>query len=509
MATDPRDPRPLTEPGTNVAAFLDFDEMLRRVVSYVSESSGTEGSSILLHDAGSGELVVAVASGPRADDMRGRRFPDTSGVAGAVLRSGQPRIVADADRQTASALADVDRTAADDIHGLMAAPLRVGNRAVGVVETANRIGGAAFVDGDLDRFVSACTLIAVAVESASLYRRLDKQAEILQRSREDHARPFIAKSSAMLHAVAAAERAAAGRSTVLLLGETGTGKEQMARRIHEMSPRAGGSFVAFSCAALPEGLLESELFGHEKGAFTGADRRRIGRFELADGGTLFLDEIGDLPAGAQVKLLRVLQEREISRLGGNQTIRVDVRLIAATHRDLPEEVRAGRFREDLFFRLHVVPIHLPPLRERPDDIEALAELFLGRLARELGRPVRTVTPAGLARLSAHRWPGNVRELENLIERLLVLGSDEPIDAEELSNLLPSNPPPSPVPNAADVTAVPGASSLWDQERSLLMQALERTAHNQTRAAQLLKITREQLRTRMKRYGLLPSKPGQV
>jgi transcriptional regulator with GAF, ATPase, and Fis domain len=506
MATDPRDWRQLTDAGTYVAAFLDFEDMLRRVVSYVSESSGTEGSSILLHDSGSAELVVAAASGRRGDEMRGRRFPDTSGVAGAVLRSGQPCILDDGDRRAEGALADVDRAAGDDIRGLMAAPLCVASRTVGVVETANRAGGARFAAGDLDRFVSACALIAVAVESASLYRRLDQQTEILQRAREDLARPFIAKSPAMLRAVTAAERAAAGRSTVLLLGETGTGKEQMARRIHEMSPRAGGPFVAFSCAALPEGLLESELFGHEKGAFTGADRRRIGRFELADGGTLFLDEIGELPAGAQVKLLRVLQEREISRLGGNQTIRVDARLIAATHRDLPEEVRAGRFREDLYFRLHVVPIRLPPLRERSEDIEALADVFLGRLARELGRPARAITSKGLARLSVHRWPGNVRELENLIERLLVLGGDEPIDADELSSLLPGDSPHALSSAPAPVKA-PAESSLWDQERSLLVQALERTAHNQTRAAQLLKITREQLRTRMKRYGLLPSKAG--
>jgi two-component system response regulator HydG len=258
--------------------------------------------------------------------------------------------------------------------------------------------------------------------------------------------------------------------------------------------------VAINCAALPETLMESELFGHEKGAFTGADRRHIGRFELADGGTLFLDEIGELPPAAQVKLLRVLQEREISRVGGAQPIPVNVRLIAATHRDLSEEVRQGRFREDLFFRVHVIPIRLPPLRERPEDIEPLIRFFLRRFAGELGRPPRAITEAGLTRLSAYHWPGNVRELENLAERLLVLGGDHVIDAEELDALLAlaRTAPPALVPTAPPIDDL----SLWEREHALLVQALERSGGNQSQAARLMKISREQLRTRMRRYGLL-------
>jgi two-component system response regulator HydG len=281
---------------------------------------------------------------------------------------------------------------------------------------------------------------------------------------------------------------------------------QGARRAphYERSSRASGPFVAINCAALPEGLLESELFGHEKGAFTGADRRRLGWFELADGGTLLLDEIGDLPAPAQGKLLRVLQEREINRVGGTQAIQVNVRLIAATHRNLADEVRHGRFREDLFFRLHVVPIRLPPLRERPEDIEPLVRLFLDRFAADLGRATRQLTPEALALLRAHRWPGNVRELENLAERLLVLGGEQAIGAAELNGLLPD----APVPDAradADAPSSPVIEdvSLWEQEHALLVHALERTDGNQSGAARLLKISREQLRTRMRKYGLLP------
>jgi transcriptional regulator with GAF, ATPase, and Fis domain len=390
--------------------------------------------------------------------------------------------------------------AGDGAHAVMAAPLVIGDRTIGVVETMRRRGTGEFTSADLERFTSSCGLIAVALENASLYRRLDKETEIIKRAQGDRARPLIAESAAMRRALAQAERAAAGRSTILLSGETGAGKEQVARRIHEMSPRAAGPFVAINCAALPESLLESELFGHEKGAFTGADRRRIGRFELADGGTLLIDEIGDLPAAAQVKLLRVLQEREISRVGGSQSIRVNVRLIAATHRNLADEVREGRFRQDLFFRVHVIPIHLPPLRERPEDIEPLIRSFLGRFAAELGRAARAITPEGLARLRAHRWPGNVRELENLAERLLVLGGENPIDAAELSSLLPDAPLRAVAEEAAPVIE---DVSLWEQEHALLVQALERTGQNQSQAARLLKVSREQLRTRMRRYGLLP------
>jgi transcriptional regulator with GAF, ATPase, and Fis domain len=474
--------------GAALSAFLDLDDLLRRAVAYASESAGTDRSRILLHDPEAREFVVAAATGAGDEETRGRRFPETAGIRAAVLTSGQAHVAPPRGGSVA----------------LMTAPLNVGDRIIGVVETTNRTAGAEFTSTDLERFASCCGLIAIALENASLYRRVGRDSEILRRTHDDRARPLIAESDAMRGVLDQAERAAAGRSTILLTGETGTGKEQVARRIHERSARASGPFVAINCAALPEGLLESELFGHEKGAFTGADRRRLGWFELADGGTLLLDEIGDLPVSAQGKLLRVLQEREITRVGGTLAIKVNVRLVAATHRDLASEVRSGRFREDLFFRLHVVPIRLPPLRERPEDVEPMARMFLDRFAADLGRATRRLTPEALALLRAHHWPGNVRELENLAERLLVLGGEQPIGPAELRGLLPD----APVPEAradAGATAAPVIDdvSLWEQEHALLVHALERTDGNQSRAARLLKISREQLRTRMRRYGLLP------
>ncbi len=491
------------EAGAVFTAYMDLDEVLRQVLPYAAESAGAEWSAVLLHDPEAGELVVAAAGGAGAF-VRGRRFADSEGIAGAVLKSGQARIVADT-RVAEHLFKEVVREG-EPIRSLMAAPLRVGPRLLGVVEAVNRTDGGEFLASDLDRFVGSCSLIAVAVENAGLYRRLNTDTEILKRSAEEAERPLVAGSPSMQRVLAQADRAAAGRSTVLLVGETGTGKEQVARRIHSASPRSRMPFVALNCGALPEGLLESELFGHEKGAFTGADRRRLGRFELADGGTLFLDEIGELPPAAQVKILRVLQEHEINRVGGAETIRVNVRLIVATHRDLAAEVRAGRFREDLYFRIHVVPIVLPPLRDRRDDVEPLAALFLSRLSRELGREPRSLTPAALDRLRSHHWPGNVRELENLMERLLVLGDDGPIALEEVSALLPAGAgaAPPPVALAAGASGSSGLS-LPDHERRLLVEALERVGHNQTRAAVLLEISREQLRTRMKRHGLLAQK----
>src|ERR1051325_7851826 len=255
---------------------------------------------------------------------------------------------------------------------------------------------------------------------------------------------LMGSSQALEKVLKQARSVAATSATVLLSGENGTGKEMLARAIHQESPRAGGPFVAVSCAALPEALIESELFGHEKGAFTSATQTHKGRFELANGGTLFLDEIGDLSAAVQVKLLRVLQEREFERVGGNKTLTVDIRLIAATNRDLEKEVAQGRLRQDLFFRLNVVPLILPPLRERHDDIPILAAHFAAKSAQKYGQPTPELEPALVEVLLDYNWPGNVRELENLMERLVVLSTTSTLGLEfvpeKMLRVLPGTTP---------------------------------------------------------------------
>ena len=300
----------------------------------------------------------------------------------------------------------------------------------------------------------------------------------------------------MAEALSVAARAAQSKATVLVRGESGTGKELLARAIHFASPRAKGPLVAVNVGALPETLLESELFGHEKGAFTGADRERRGRFELADGGTLFLDEIGDLPKGTQVKLLRAAQEQSFERLGGNRTLKVDVRLVAATHRDLEKMIAAGDFREDLYYRLNVVSIELPPLRERREDVPALLDVFLRRFASEAGEAPKTISREALDLLLKHAWPGNVRELENVVHRAVVLARGDLITAADL---------PLPLHGLRAEAASDPAGSLPDQlaalEKRLIADALRTAEGVQVRAAKALGISERHLRYRLQKHGL--------
>ena len=336
--------------------------------------------------------------------------------------------------------------------------------------------------------------VARALEHGSLVREVARlRAERAARFAPEN---IVGRSPALEAALALARKVAPTRSTVLVTGETGTGKELVAGLIHGLSPRADGPFVKVNCAALPETLLESELFGHERGAFTGADRTRIGRFEQAHGGTLFLDEIGDMAPATQAKLLRVLQDREFMRLGGTRPLRADVRIVAATNQDLESEIRAGRFREDLFFRLNVIRIHMPPLRERPDDVELVARHLVAQFARELGRPLRGLSPAALERLRAHSWPGNVRELRNVLERAVLLADGERIDAEDIDL------PELPAPGGGLRFEIPaGGLSLATVERELVLAALRKANFVQKEAAALLGVSRRKLNYMVQRMGI--------
>ena len=315
---------------------------------------------------------------------------------------------------------------------------------------------------------------------------------------------IIGRSAALREALSGAAQVARTEATVLITGESGTGKELVARAIHYASPRADGPFVAVNCAALPDTLLESELFGHERGAFTGADRQKPGRFELAAGGTLFLDEIGDISAAVQVKLLRVLQEREYQRVGGTATLKADIRLIAATNRDLTVEMTAGRFRSDLFYRLSVFNVHLPPLRERGDDVLLLADSFIRSLAASMGKGDVTLSRDACEVLRQHPWPGNIRELQNAVERALICCEGTLVTAAHLAlHPVPgaAAPAPPPAPPAAPPVPAAASTSLEDLERAAIQDALQRTRGHKSRAAALLGLTRFQLHTRLKRYGI--------
>jgi len=342
---------------------------------------------------------------------------------------------------------------------------------------------------------------------------------------------IIGDSPALREVLAKVEQVAPTASTVLLRGETGTGKELVAHAIHINSPRESGPFVRVNCAALAAGVLESELFGHEKGSFTGAIARRPGRFELADGGTLFLDEVGDLPMEVQIKLLRTLQEREFERVGGTETIKVDVRVVSATNRDLETLIRNGKFREDLYYRLNVFPIHLPPLRERAEDIPRLLDHFVAKFSRTAGKAVRGFTPDAVAHLQSYAWPGNVRELENLVERAIIVARGTEVQASDLdfgrgAASAPAFPAHAPAAPATQTTpsggvgavgsapARPLAARLLEEEKREIMAAVDRCSGNIAGAARALGINRSTLYYRLRQHGvehLLPTKvvgPGE-
>jgi two-component system response regulator AtoC len=330
-------------------------------------------------------------------------------------------------------------------------------------------------------------------------QRLRQQLHDLQR--EQGLDDMVGKSSVMVSFLKTVVKVAQYDTTVLITGESGTGKELVARGIHQKSGRAGKLFLAVNCGGMPASLLESELFGYVKGAFTGAEKDRNGIFQEANGGTLFLDEIGELPPEAQVKLLRVLQEREVRPVGGVRTVRVDVRVLAATARDLEEEVAAGRFREDLFYRLNVIRLHVPPLRERMEDLPLLCNRLLDRIAAKLDRQPPDLPPATLAVLLRHRWPGNVRELENVLERAMVLAEESMILPEHL----PENLAGLTEPCGRGIEKVLGTYSLKkgqrEMERALMAQALAATGGNKSKAGLLLEISYPSLLSKMKEYGL--------
>ena len=340
---------------------------------------------------------------------------------------------------------------------------------------------------------------------AALERRANTLEQSLKSVRSElHDRygfeQMIGRSPVLREALTRAAQVARTETTVLITGESGTGKELVARAIHYASSRAHGPFVAVNCAALPDTLLESELFGHERGAFTGADRQKPGRFELAAGGTLFLDEIGELSPAVQVKLLRVLQEREFQRLGGTATLKADVRMIAATNRDLAVEMAAGRFRADLFYRLGVFNVHLPPLRDRGDDVLMLADVFIRTLGAKMGRGDVTLSRDAVDLLHRHPWPGNIRELQNAIERGLIICEGSLVTAAHLAIPGLSQPRTQPRP-AEPVRPAAGSMALEELERKAIIDALRRTHGHKARAAELLGLTRFQLYTRLKRYGI--------
>ncbi len=342
-------------------------------------------------------------------------------------------------------------------------------------------------------------LIAVVNKALELGKLRDEnrqlRQELGQRFQLDN---IIGRSQAMQEIFATVMRVAPTRATVLLAGESGVGKDRIARAIHQHSPRKDKPFVKINCTAIPENLMESELFGYEKGAFTGANQSKPGKFEQADTGTVFLDEIGDVPPAMQVKLLRILQEREFERLGSNKTMKIDVRIVAATNVDLRAALEQGTFREDLYYRLNVVPLNIPPLRDRKEDIPVLADFFVEKLGRELESPVRTISKNAVAKLMEFNWPGNVRELENVLERSIVLAEGPELSA---SDIRLDMAPAARLHAMASNSFLPDGITLDQYEQQLIKEALKRANGNKSQAARLLGLTRNAFRYRLDQMGM--------
>ncbi len=499
---------------------VDLDTTLAEILRILHVTLRMErGTLVLLDDSGS-RLVIRASCGLTPAEVERGVYRVDEGVIGKVFRSGSPFVVPDVHSEPlflnrTGARKDIDKMRISFI----GVPVLLAKQPVGVLSVDRLFGPEISFEEDV-RFLSVlATLIAQFLD---LQRAIDRKEAVLREENlslkaELHNRysyrNIIGQSKAMQDVFRAIEKVAPSRATALILGESGTGKELVARAIHQASRRGGKPFVKINCAALPETLLESELLGHEKGAFTGATAAKKGRFELADGGTLFLDEIGELPLNLQAKLLRVLQEQQFERLGGVQTLTVDVRVIAATNRSLVDAVEEGNFRADLFYRLNVVPIVLPSLAERREDVPLLLDFFLRESNRRNDRQMR-LSREVLDFFHRYEWPGNVRELQNLVERLVIMADAEVVRMVDLPSYMlaepeaaPSLPRPttplSPAGDPAPLSFPQAGKSLQDLERQQVEDALRRHGWVQARAARELGLTQRQIGYRIKKFALKP------
>ncbi len=487
----PRTVSLLAEASSSINASLDLQEVLQAIAQKVAVVLRCEASSVLLLDKRRNKLVFRAAVGDRGPALIGEEFDADLGIAGRVAATGKPVIVGDV-RENKDFFRGIDAKSSFQTRGMIASPLIWKGDVIGVVEVLNKLNGAAFNDEDLNLLQVFANLAASGAHNASQHENLVRENRGLRETLRVST-SLIGNSAALRQVTDMVNRVAGSNATVLLLGETGTGKEVTSRQIHNASPRSDKAFIAINCAALPETLLESELFGHERGAFTGAHADKMGRFEMADGGTIFLDEIGDISMSTQVKLLRVLQEKEYVRVGGTKTISTDVRIIAATNRDLRIAMEKGQFREDLYYRLNVFPINLPPLRQRREDIPLLVDHFIQISSAHLGCARPTVGDEAMALLASYHWPGNIRELQNVVERAVLLADG--------ARLAPVHLPREIVGEENFGPTAKTESSLWGYEKALIVKALRENNWNQSKAARTLGISRDNLRYRVKKFGI--------
>jgi Nif-specific regulatory protein len=478
----------LTEINTLINSnYENIRTLLTRILESATRLCEGEASSLLLMNKEGRELYFEIALGTKGSDVKRFTLKPGEGIAGWVAQHNKAIIVNDAANDKRH-LREISSKINYPVKSILAVPMRIKDQCIGVIELMNKKGGKSFTEDDLEWLEIFSNQAALAIINARSFEQARNELEVLQdRLNTDQGyHTLIAKSPAILEKLDIIDRVAKTDSSVLLLGESGVGKEIFAEQIHQKSQRSKMPFIRVNCAALPEGLLESELFGHVKGAFTNAISNRQGRFELADGGTIFLDEIGDLPLSLQAKLLRVIQERTFEKVGADTTITVNVRILAATNKDIEVLVERGEFRSDLYYRLNVLPIYIPPLRQRPEDIPELAAFFLKKFMRETKKQFEGFSGEAMEAMLSYNWPGNIRELENCVERACVISRNKWIQGEDL--LLKSGPAIS-GPETGD-RDLKNAINVFKAQ--FIRKVLEENKWNQTEAARALDIQRTYL-----------------
>jgi len=466
--------------------YKNLHGLLSQIMESATRLSEAEASSLFLIDKEKNELYFEVALGSKSKEVKKYTVKIGEGIAGWVAQNNKPLIINDLENDKRH-LSKIGKEINYTSKTMIAAPMRVKEECIGVLEVINKKEDAGFSQEDMDWLEIFANQAGLAIVNAKSMEEANSEIKLLQdQLKTDHGyHTIVTKSPVILEKLEMIDRVAKTDSSVLLMGESGVGKELFAEQIHLRSGRSGASFIRVNCAALPEGLLESELFGHVKGAFTNAIANRQGRFEMADGGTIFLDEIGDLPLSLQAKILRVIQERKFEKVGSDHTVTVNVRIIAATNKDLEEQVQRGQFRSDLYYRLNVLPVYIPPLRQRPEDILELAQFFLKVFMRETKKQFDGFSQEALEAMLSYSWPGNVRELQNCIERACVIGKNRLIGRSDLF-LKPEND------SSDEVTErnLKNAVNLF--KSNFIRRVLEENGWNQTEAARALAIQRTYL-----------------
>jgi Nif-specific regulatory protein len=509
MATDPSQQRleKLIQVNRLISSTLHTGELLSTIATTICQLFNTEGCSILTIEQETGDLIFhTIEGGGSSDELKETRLKADQGIVGWVVSNRKSAYVNDTSADSRF-YSGVDKRVGFHTRSVLCAPMEFRGQVLGAIEAINSRDNSGFEEEDLRFLEAVASQAAVALRNAMVFEGVTREKDAYRQELDTPFRTIIGSSKSLKKVIDLAKKVAQSKATVLIRGESGTGKEVFARAIHNWSPRAEKPLMVVNTVALTTELLESELFGHEKGAFTGAVAQKKGKFEIAEGGTVFLDEIGDIAPDIQTKLLRVLQEHEFQRVGGNQNIKSDIRIIAATNRDLEKAVAENKFREDLYYRLNVVTLELPPLRQRIEDIPALTAYLVQKACQSLGLPLLGVDPEAIHTMMDYHWPGNIRQLSNVIERAVILASSDTLGPEDFEIETARVPQGD---EGESLENLPLSEALDHFKAKMIRRALTVEKGNQTKAAKRLGLRQPNLSRMMRTLGIeLGDRPVKV